>query len=172
MKVKQVLNNTFFNILISVSKAILDLIFVKYCILNLGNDQYSDWILIISIISFVKLLDFGTNQSLILFFIKKNFDEINETITFKIIVSLIGSIVFIFLVFYFFDYLQIVHLKRGKIIMLIMLLSTLLYGNIGGPFTSYLLSEEKFVKVIITGGIYVLLPYALFLIIGYKILLV
>ena len=108
MKVKQVLDNTFFNILISVSKAILDLIFVKYCILNLGNDQYSDWILIISIISFVKLLDFGTNQSLILFFIKKNFDEINETITFKIIVSLIGSIVLVGII------VTILLLKRRK----------------------------------------------------------
>ncbi len=168
MKLKQVLNNTFFNILISVSKAILDLLFVKYCILNLGNDQYSDWVLIISIISFVKLMDFGTNHSLIILFIKKNFKKINETITFKIIVSLVVSIIFFFLVFYFFDYFQIVHLKRGKGIMLIMLFSHLLFINIGGPLTSYLLSKEEFIKVIITSGLYVLLPLALFLIIGFK----
>lgn len=168
MKLKHVLHNTFFNILISVSKAILDLLFVKQCILNLGNDQYSEWVLIISITSFVKLLDFGSNQSLILLFINKNVEKINETISFKIIISFVSLIILFFLVFYFFDYFQIIHLKRGKEIFLIMLISNLLYINIVGPLSSYLLSEEKFIKVITSSGFYVLLPQILFLIIGYN----
>ena len=103
MKLKQVLSNTFFNVIISISKAFVDLIFVKYCIENFGDNQYSDWVYIISIVSFLKLIDFGTNQTIIRTFIKKNFNEIGSLFSFKILVFIFFSIASFIIVNYSFE---------------------------------------------------------------------
>jgi O-antigen/teichoic acid export membrane protein len=163
LKLKQVLNNTFFNVIVSVSKAFFDLIFVKYCVENFGDNQYSDWVYIISIVSFFKLIDLGTNQTIIRTFIKEKFKEISFLFSFKIIVFIFFSIISYTLIDYYFDFFSIEYIENGKLILLTLVICQIFHATFCGPLSSLLISKEKFIPSIIINGLYVLLPLFLFL---------
>ncbi len=171
MRLKQVLNNTFFNVIVSVSKAIVDLIFVKYCVENFGDNQYSDWVYIISIVSFLKLIDLGTNQTIIRTFIKQNFKEISSLFSFKILVCIFFSIISYLIISYSFDSFSIKYIENGKLILLILIICQIFHTTFCGPLSSLLVSKEKFIPSIIINGLYILLPLVLFLLFSFSDLL-
>ena len=157
MNLKKLFNNTLCNIIVSITKSLIDLLFIKYCIEKFGNDEYSEWVIIIGFVGFIKLIDLGTNQTLILSFVKQKKDDINSLIRFKLILSFISILGALFFTFSLYDLFNFQFVNNGKLIVLLMLFSQIFYVNICGPLNSLLISKEFFIRAIITNGIYILI---------------
>jgi O-antigen/teichoic acid export membrane protein len=121
-----------------------------FIIHTLGNDRYGVWVLVVSIINYMTILDLGLKQALIRFISKflglGDYDKINSILnTAFIVYSMVGFIVIattFILSFFALDWFNIPeeHLSQGRTVLIIVGINTALnfillcWGNSLGGF--------------------------------------
>ena len=111
-------------------RVILVFLVNPYIIHTLGNDQYGVWILVISILNYVTILDLGMKQALVRFISKylghEDYDSINSILsTAYFVYNIVGLAVValtLLLSFFTLDWLQIPDqfLFQGRMALIIM----------------------------------------------------
>ncbi|HDL02494.1 MAG: hypothetical protein DRP46_03905 [Candidatus Zixiibacteriota bacterium] len=101
-----------------------------FIIHTLGNDQYGVWVLVISILNYITILDLGLKQALVRFISKymgvKDYDRINSVLsTAFLIYNIVGVLVIIltlFLSYFALDQLNIPdqYMFQGRVALIIM----------------------------------------------------
>lgn len=140
--------NFYANIFSLIVRIVFTIILVPFYILNLGNDLYSDWIIILTLPSLFELANFGVNHAVnstfSLHYNKQGNSNshkiINHGLIFTLFIWLI-SILFIVLIWDYVNAINILGLdvlssKSAKIIM-ILLTSKIFFDMIRGSLCSY-----------------------------------